>query len=120
MEFRLTNISKNYFEHCHIFSSFILVNLAFLNTIIVGIVFFSSTRKLIAVIAILLCTFANGPKAFSQFYTGSQMDFGKNRVKYESFFWTYYAYDRYDVYFYEEGKDLANYVSRVAKKNIPA
>lgn len=46
------------------------------------------------------------------------MDFGKNRVKYENFFWTYYIYDRYDVYFYEEGKDLANYVSRSAKKQM--
>jgi hypothetical protein len=43
------------------------------------------------------------------------MDFGKNRVKHEPFFWTYYIYDRYDVYFYEEGKDLANYVSKSAK-----
>lgn len=48
------------------------------------------------------------------------MDFGKNRVKYEPFFWTYYAYDHYDVYFYEEGKDLANYVSKTAKKQITA
>jgi WD40 repeat protein len=43
------------------------------------------------------------------------MDFGKNRVKYEPFFWTYYIYDRYDVYFYEEGRELANYVSKSAK-----
>jgi hypothetical protein len=48
------------------------------------------------------------------------MDFGKNRVKYENFFWTYYVYDRYDVYFYEEGKDLANYVSKSAKKQMEA
>lgn len=46
------------------------------------------------------------------------MDFGKNRVKYENFFWTYYTYDRYDVYFYEEGRELANYVSKAAKKQI--
>jgi hypothetical protein len=57
-------------------------------------------------------------KSQAQFYTGSQMDFGKNRVKYENFFWTYYIYDRYDVYFYEEGKELANYVSRSAKKQM--
>jgi hypothetical protein len=54
----------------------------------------------------------------AQFYTGSQMVFGKNRIKYEDFFWTYYKYDRYDVYFYEEGRDLANYVSKAAKKQI--
>ncbi|MDQ3048048.1 MAG: hypothetical protein M3R27_10905 [Bacteroidota bacterium] len=54
----------------------------------------------------------------AQFYSGSQTDFGKNRVKYEDFFWTYYIYDRYDVYFYEEGKDLANYVSKSAKTQL--
>lgn len=54
----------------------------------------------------------------AQFYNGSQTDFGKNRIKYESFFWTYYQYDRYDVYFYEEGRDLANYVSKSAKKQM--
>lgn len=57
-------------------------------------------------------------KSNAQFYTGSQMDFGKNRVKYENFFWTYYPYERYDVYFYEEGRDLANYVSKSAKKQM--
>jgi WD40 repeat protein len=54
----------------------------------------------------------------AQFYSGSRMDFGKNRVKYEDFFWTYYQYDRYDVYFYEEGRELANYVSRAAKREM--
>lgn len=54
----------------------------------------------------------------AQFYSGSQTDFGKSRVKYEDFFWTYYTYDRYDVYFYEEGREFANYVSYAAKKQI--
>ncbi|MDF2437273.1 MAG: hypothetical protein K0Q95_1649 [Bacteroidota bacterium] len=67
---------------------------------------------------LLLCLLAF--KTQAQFYTGSQMDFGKNRIKHENFFWTYYIYDRYDVYFYEEGKDLANYVSRSAKKQMEA
>jgi hypothetical protein len=54
----------------------------------------------------------------AQFYTGSRMEFGKNRIKYEQFFWTFYSYERYDVYFYEEGRELANYVSKAAKKQI--
>lgn len=71
------------------------------------------------VVFILLCFLLAANKlSLAQFYTGSQMEFGKNRMKYENFFWTYYAYDRYDVYFYEEGKDLANYVSKVAKKEV--
>lgn len=72
--------------------------------------------KRFPLLIIALCLLAS--KSNAQFYTGSQMDFGKNRVKYENFFWTYYIYDRYDVYFYEEGKDLANYVSKSAKKQM--
>jgi hypothetical protein len=69
---------------------------------------------LIAFIA-LLC-FATSVNA--QFYYGLQTEFGKNRIKYEDFFWTHYSYPVYDVYFYEEGKDLANYVSKEAQKQI--
>ncbi|MCW3070835.1 MAG: hypothetical protein JWO44_725 [Bacteroidetes bacterium] len=78
----------------------------------------TSVLKRSPLIILALCLFALNGNA--QFYNGSQMDFGKNRVKYENFFWTYYIYDRYDVYFYEEGKDLANYVSRSAKKQMEA
>jgi hypothetical protein len=70
--------------------------------------------------ALILFAFLFPLKSNAQFYSGSQMDFGKNRVKYDNFFWTYYIYDRYDVYFYEEGKDLANYVSKSAKKQMEA
>ena len=77
-----------------------------------------SYKKLIISILLLSGIFCNIFIANAQFYTGSQMEFGKNRVKYENFFWTYYSYDRYDVYFYEEGKELANYVSKSAKKQI--
>ncbi|MBN8702218.1 MAG: hypothetical protein J0M08_04080 [Bacteroidetes bacterium] len=53
-----------------------------------------------------------------QFYNGSQMDFGKNRVQYMEINWTYYNYDKYQVYFYEGGKEIANYVSESAVRNI--
>ena len=72
-------------------------------------------RCLVVILFALLMSKGN---AVAQFYSGSQTEFGKNRMKYEDFFWTYYAYDRYDVYFYEEGKEVANYVSRVAKKQM--
>ena len=39
------------------------------------------------------------------------MDFGKNRVQYKPFNWTYYDYDRYRVYSYQGGNELAKYVS---------
>lgn len=93
-------------------------NLAFQKLIIVRTTFFFSFNKLLISFLILLSVFCYRTTVKAQFYTGSQMEFGKNRVKYENFFWTYYSYDRYDVYFYEEGKDLANYVSKSAKKQI--
>ncbi len=68
----------------------------------------------------MLCFAFAIPIANAQFYYGSQTDFGKSRIKYEDFFWTSFAYENYDVYFYEEGKDLANYVSKSAEKQITA
>ncbi len=47
----------------------------------------------------------------AQFNYGHQMDFGKNRVQYKPFNWTYYDYDRYRVYSYQGGNELAKYVS---------
>lgn len=78
--------------------------------------FFKSCFLKVSLLITMLFLFAG--KGMAQFYTGSQMDFGKNRVKYENFFWTYYQYERYDVYFYEEGRDLANYVSKAAKEQM--
>ena len=47
----------------------------------------------------------------AQFNYGHQMDFGKNRVQYKPFNWTYFDYDRYRVYSYQGGNELAKYVS---------
>ena len=56
---------------------------------------------------------------FSQFYNGHQMNFGQNRVQYSEFEWLYYRYPKYDVYFYQQGKDLAQYVCEKSDKIIP-
>lgn len=56
--------------------------------------------------------------SYAQFYTGSQMEFGKNRVQHKEFNWTFYNYDKYQIYFYEGGMEIAKYVSKSAKKNI--
>ncbi len=55
---------------------------------------------------------------YSQFYNGSQLNFGKNRVQYNNFFWTYYRFKKFDVYFYLNGKELAIYTAEYAKRNI--
>ena len=79
---------------------------------------FSSTyKRTLTLIVLSLIIFSNNV-LHAQFYSGSQTDFGKNRIKYEDYFWTYYSYDRYDVYFYEQGKDVANYVSKTAKAEM--
>jgi Tol biopolymer transport system component len=70
-------------------------------------------------IALGVLTLLISTTALGQFYYGSQMDFGKNRLQYKKdLFWTYYNYGRYDVYYYEGGKEIANYVSKSAQKNL--
>ena len=56
--------------------------------------------------------------ADAQFYNGHQMKFGKNRVQYNTFYWKYYRFDRYDVYSYEEGTELSLYVADYVDKEI--
>lgn len=58
--------------------------------------------------------------AYAQFYNGMNMEFGKNRVQWKDFQWSYYKYETFDVYFYQGGNELANYVLNYAKDEIPA
>ncbi len=46
------------------------------------------------------------------------MSFGKNRVQYKEFFWTYYKYEKYDIYFYLGGKELALYTAKYLDDNL--
>ncbi len=55
---------------------------------------------------------------FGQFYNGHQMQFGKNRVQFNDFYWNYYRYDDFDTYFNEYGQQLAKYTADFAKKEI--
>ncbi|HRZ76302.1 MAG TPA: hypothetical protein P5248_02975, partial [Bacteroidales bacterium] len=56
----------------------------------------------------------------AQFYNGSQMDFGKNRVQYSSFQWTSFRFEDFDTYFYLNGKELAVFTARYASEQIDA
>lgn len=47
------------------------------------------------------------------------MDFGKNRIQYQNFIWTYYDYDRYRVYFYQGGNEIARYASVSVNRQLP-
>lgn len=55
----------------------------------------------------------------AQFYYGSQLDFGKNRMQYQSFNWTYLDFERYRVYLYEGGQEIANYVAVSVNRQLP-
>ncbi|MCX6270141.1 MAG: hypothetical protein NTU44_02790 [Bacteroidetes bacterium] len=54
----------------------------------------------------------------SQFYNGSQMTFGKNRVQYNDFQWTFYQFDRFDTYLYLNGKELALFTAQYAQEQL--
>ncbi|MDF1673581.1 MAG: hypothetical protein P1U41_08745 [Vicingaceae bacterium] len=57
-------------------------------------------------------------KSEAQFYNGTQVGFGKNRVQYDYFEWKYYRFEQYETYFYTGGKELAVYTAKVAKEYI--
>lgn len=45
-----------------------------------------------------------------QFYYGVQQTFGKNRVVYEKFNWSYYRMPQYDIFYYQNGSSNAQYI----------
>jgi hypothetical protein len=64
----------------------------------------------------LLFVFSN---VFSQFYNGHKMNFGKNRVQYSDFYWEFYRYKKFDAYFNQFGRELAQYTADFALEEIP-
>src|SRR5688572_11631243 len=54
----------------------------------------------------------------AQFYQGYQTNFGKNRVQYDDFFWTFYRFRNFDTYHYVGGKELAQFIGKNADKEI--
>ena len=48
---------------------------------------------------------------FSQFYDGSNVEFGKNRVQHRTFEWQYLPTARAEVYYYQGGKAYANRIT---------
>ena len=63
--------------------------------------------------------FAGVNSLFAQFYNGSQMTFGKNRIQYDDErTWVYFRFKSFDTYFYTNGKALAVYASSFAYEEI--
>ena len=73
-------------------------------------------KQIHKIILLVLCVL--GLNTNAQFYSGFQLDFGKNRVQYNDFFWTFYRYDKFDVYFNLGGKQLANFTAEYTLKQF--
>lgn len=71
-------------------------------------------KGLPAIILMLLFTI-DSP---AQFTRGVQMNFGKNRVQYNDFLWTFYRFKNFDTYYYLGGQELAIYTGRTADNDI--
>ncbi len=73
-------------------------------------------RSLNMVLVLMLLLVGNSLSG--QFYNGLQMTFGKNKIQYYDFYWSYYRFDNFDCYFNEYGNELAQYTSWYAQKRI--
>jgi hypothetical protein len=67
---------------------------------------------------LLLCLVAVPAIAPAQFYQGYQTNFGKNRVQYQDFLWTFYRFQNFDTYFYLGGQEHALFIGRTADAQI--
>jgi len=56
--------------------------------------------------------------SYGQFYNGSNLTFGQNRVQYQKMNWYFYRNNRCDVYFYPKGKTAAQYVLKYGNEEI--
>ncbi|MFM8758901.1 MAG: hypothetical protein ACKODS_05070, partial [Methylophilaceae bacterium] len=76
------------------------------------------SRVLRRFFAALLCVAWLYGDVTAQFTRGVQMNFGKNRVQYNDFLWTFYRFRNFDTYYYLGGQELAMYVGRTADSEI--
>jgi hypothetical protein len=67
---------------------------------------------------IIVLAFLTFHEAAGQFYNGHQMTFGKNKVQYYDYYWSFYRFDDFDCYFNEFGRDLAQYTANYAMKRL--
>src|SRR5436190_16205605 len=73
--------------------------------------------RLIACLAALVAVLLVVPLR-AQFYSGSQQEYGKNRVQYQEFLWQQYRFQNMEVFFYKEGRDIARYTAQAAGRHL--
>lgn len=71
--------------------------------------------KKIIVLALVMAS-SIGLKA--QFYNGAFQEYGKNRVQYNVFQWKYLNFQKFKIYYYAGGKELAVYTAKAMEKNF--
>ena len=71
-------------------------------------------HKLLLLVVAQLCA----ALGYAQFYQGTNMEFGKNRVQYREFTWFYYPSENFEVYYYVGGEDLAQYTLMACERNL--
>lgn len=72
-------------------------------------------KRLLSLFLLVLCI----KTAYPQFYYGSQLEFGKNRMQYQTFNWTYFDFERFRVYLYEGGQEIARYTATSIDRQLP-
>lgn len=76
----------------------------------------SRSYRVLSFLFLLLLGFSNAASA--QFYNGSQMTFGKNRIQYNGFSWSSENYERFKIYYSLGGKAHGAYVAQAAHKYL--
>lgn len=72
--------------------------------------------RLVCFFFLIFCFLSQGGRA--QFYQGTNMEFGKNRIQYREFTWFYFPSENFDVYYYVGGEQLAEYTLISCEKNL--
>lgn len=75
-------------------------------------------RKKLFILIFAVLSILNVLPLSGQFYNGMQMTFGKNRVQYKDFYWTYFRFEDVDCYYNEFGREVAEYASKVAYRKL--
>lgn len=75
---------------------------------------FSFATRLATLLVVLALAFPGA----AQFYSGSQQEYGKNRVQYQEFLWQQYRFKDMEVFFYTDGRDLARYTAQAAAVHL--
>lgn len=54
----------------------------------------------------------------AQFFYGYRQDYGKNRVQFTEMNWSFYRFERFDVYYYASNKKVAQQVARITNQQL--